>query len=480
MKTSGLDFLGELCPRDVEWVLSTAKERRFAEGEKLIIEGSHPEAIFIVLEGLLGVKLQGEDTSTHDVATPGEILGELSFLDDQPASATVVALEDSSVLTLPRADLDEHLKADPSFGLDFYQAMGSVVSGRLRNLLRRKVQPLVPGKPIDDELWASISGPIHEYKALLRDADQRALKNEGVVTDEDLRQISQGLTQFSAMLTARIGDDSGLSETTRARLGATMQTELLLYVLLSDSAERWYSKPRGYAGDYLSIERYYENQSSGAGRLGPAIDRAFLDLPASQAVRNRLNLLIEQIGETVATTEGDVTKIASLACGPARELFDYYEKSEEPKTLQTTLIDMDLQALAFVADKRDRRGLRKRMRLVNENLIYLAAGRSQIDLEPQDLIYSVGLIDYLADKHVVALINFCHDTLRPGGRLILGNFHTSNPEKAMMDYLVDWRLIHRTEDDINRLYEQSRFGRPCTRIFWEDQHINLFGECVKE
>ena len=92
----------------------------------------------------------------------------------------------------------------------------------------------------------------------------------------------------------------------------------------------------------------------------------------------------------------------------------------------------------------------------------------------------MGLIDYLADKHVVALINFCHDTLRPDGRLILGNFHTSNPEKAMMDYLVDWRLIHRTEDDINRLYEQSRFGRPCTRIFWEDQHINLFGECVKE
>jgi cyclopropane fatty-acyl-phospholipid synthase-like methyltransferase len=95
-------------------------------------------------------------------------------------------------------------------------------------------------------------------------------------------------------------------------------------------------------------------------------------------------------------------------------------------------------------------------------------------------MYSVGLIDYLTDEHVVALINFCHDALRPGGRLILGNFHTSNPDKAMMDYLVDWRLIHRTEDDLNRLYEQSKFGKPCSRILWEDQGINLFAECVKD
>lgn len=480
MRTSGLDFLAELTASDAEWVLSTAKKREVSEGEKLITEGSRPEAMFIVLDGLLGVKLQGEDTSIHDVASGGEILGELSFFDDQPASATVVALEDSSVLTLPRADLEEHLRGDRRLASDFYQALGAVVSGRLRQLLKRKVQSFDPRETTDDEMSASISGPIHEYKTLLRDADQRALENDGVVTTEDQEQMSRGMTALSAMLNARIGDDSGLSETTRERLGALMQTELLPYVLLSDSGERWYSKPRGYAGDYLSIERYYENQSSGAGRLGPAIDRAFLDLPASQAVRNRLGLLIDQIGETVATTAGDVTKVTSLACGPARELFDYYDKSEQPKALQTTLIDMDLQALSFVADKRDRKGLTKQMRLVNENLIYLAAGRSQSDLEPQDLIYSVGLVDYLADQHVVALIDFCHDTLRPGGRLILGNFHTSNPEKAMMDYLVDWRLIHRTEDDVNTLYEQSKFGKPCSRILWEDQHINLFGECVRE
>ena len=120
------------------------------------------------------------------------------------------------------------------------------------------------------------------------------------------------------------------------------------------------------------------------------------------------------------------------------------------------------------------------MHLVNENLIHLASGRRRIDLEPQDLIYSIGLIDYLADEHVVALINYCYENLRPGGRLILGNFHPRNPEKAMMDHLVNWRLIHRTEGDLNRLYAQSKFARSSTRVLWEEQGINLFGECIKK
>ena len=152
----------------------------------------------------------------------------------------------------------------------------------------------------------------------------------------------------------------------------------------------------------------------------------------------------------------------------------------EPARLTANLIDMDLQALAFVADKRDKLRLSRRMITHNENLIFLALGRKRLELANQDLVYSIGLIDYFGDDMVVRLLNWIHGILRPGGKVILGNFHPNNPTKALMDYVLEWKLIHRGEEDMDRLYRSSLFGRPSTAIRWEEQRINLFAGCVKE
>jgi hypothetical protein len=63
--------------------------------------------------------------------------------------------------------------------------------------------------------------------------------------------------------------------------------------------------------------------------------------------------------------------------------------------------------------------------------------------------------------------------------VILGNFHSSNTTRAFMDYVLEWRLVHRTEDDMDRLFEGSKFGRPW-RVFYESQGVNLFAEGVRE
>ena len=144
-----------------------------------------------------------------------------------------------------------------------------------------------------------------------------------------------------------------------------------------------------------------------------------------------------------------------------------------------TLIDIDLQALAYVADKRDTTRLSRQIDLVNENLLYLAIGRSRIDLKDQDLVYSMGLIDYFGDKFVVKLMNFAHHALKAGGKLILGNFHPNNGDQALMDYVLDWKLIYRTQADMDDLYQRSSFARPCTAIRFEEEGIDLFAECVR-
>ena len=202
-------------------------------------------------------------------------------------------------------------------------------------------------------------------------------------------------------------------------------------------------------------------------------------MAAVRAVQNRRRLLVREILSTSASLAGATARVTSLACGPAQELFDVYAELPDPRVVHSTLLDLDLQALAHVAERRDQARLKQQMLLLNDNLVQLAAGRGRSSISGQHLVYSVGLIDYFKDELVVRLMNFVHSILAPGGRVILGNFHPRNPTRAIMDHVLDWKLIHRTEDTMNRLFQASAFGRPCTRIVYEEQEVNLFAECIK-
>jgi len=316
---------------------------------------------------------------------------------------------------------------------------------------------------------------VANFKRLLADADRQALKNNNVVPQRLVADVETAFRACNAKLNSIEGElNKGNDE-----LGARIKSDLLPYLLLTNTAERWYSKPRGYAGDFLSIHQIYQNQPEGRGRIGSMLDQCFLNLPAAIAVRNRRPLLAEEINEVVAAKGATGAKVTSLACGPAAELFDVYEALPDRSKLTTTLIDIDLQALAFVAEQRDKARLQQQMRLINANLIYVVKEREKLNLREQDLVYSIGLIDYFSDKFVIKLLDFIYKALAPGGKVILGNFHPRNPDKVIMDHVLDWRLIHRSEDDMNRLFRASAFARECTKTRFEDQGINLFAECIK-
>ena len=316
-------------------------------------------------------------------------------------------------------------------------------------------------------------------KGAAHDAEQAAIRNAGELPGEVADGLVAGFHQFADLLHHEIGDHVDLSESARASLGLRVQKEVLPYVMSSELGERIYVKPRGYAGDFKTIDIMYGNRPHGTGRLGPAIDRAFRERPANRAVMNRRGLLAEEIGRALDETDGKC-HVTSLASGPAAELFDVFARLDDRGSLKASCIDIDYQALGFVSDRAEREKLQSAIDLHNGNLVYLAMGRKQLDLPPQDLMYSIGLIDYFADKFVRLLLNWVHDKLRPGGRVILGNFHSGNVDKALMDHVLDWRLIHRSEDDMHRLFESSKFGRPCTEIRYEEAGVNLFASCVKE
>ena len=477
-----LALLNELSDSDVDWLLSAGSEQQVIANTVVIREGEQPTSLYIVLEGLLSVALASTGDRPVGVLGPGEIIGELSFLEEQTAAASVTAIESSLLLVVSRTILDVKLKDDPAFAIRFYRSLAIVIAQRLRqrgDVLGRRGHAQIQAEEAVSSNGARLATAVDQFKALLAQADRAALRHEYAVPEATAKEIQQAFRDLCADINAAIGDHIPAHPQVKDELGARLQREMLPYVLLTNAAERCYAKPRGYAGDFLSIETLYQNRAIGAGRLGPVLDRCFLDLKAAAAVRNRRGLLAEEIANVIAQKRGAVARVTSLACGPATELFDVFSRIADPSQLSANLIDIDLQALAFVADKRDRAKLQRHMQLINANLVYLATGRQIIDLKDQDLIYSIGLTDYFNDKFVIKLLNYIHATLRPGGKVILGNFHPRNPDKAVMDHILDWRLIHRSEADMDRLFLSSSFNRPATNIRFEEQGINLFAECVK-
>lgn len=64
------------------------------------------------------------------------------------------------------------------------------------------------------------------------------------------------------------------------------------------------------------------------------------------------------------------------------------------------------------------------------------------------MIYSAGLFDYLSDRTFRGLLGALYQALVPGGLLAIGNFSAGNPSRWMMEYFVDWFLIHRSPEQL--------------------------------
>ena len=91
-----LFIFGELSDKDVDWMMATGQRERILPGAVLIQEGKPVEALYIVLEGLLRVSVESAGSRELARLGSGEIIGEMSFVDAHPPSATVKALENST------------------------------------------------------------------------------------------------------------------------------------------------------------------------------------------------------------------------------------------------------------------------------------------------------------------------------------------------------------------------------------------------
>lgn len=110
--------------------------RELKQGEVLVQEGSADDHLYVVVSGVLGVvKGAGLDAEvTLNTIRPGNMVGELSFLDGASRYASLVALSDTRVLGLSRADLESLLETRPKVVYHVMRAIVRVVHEIQRRL----------------------------------------------------------------------------------------------------------------------------------------------------------------------------------------------------------------------------------------------------------------------------------------------------------------------------------------------------------
>ncbi len=125
-----LFFFGILDDEDLEWMLASGSRREAEKGEVLIRQGEIIDSLFLLVDGLCKVV-----SGTAEIAQlkAGEIMGELCFVDSRPTSASVIAVEKSLLLALPRTLVAKRLGEDVGFAARFYRALAIFLADRLRS-----------------------------------------------------------------------------------------------------------------------------------------------------------------------------------------------------------------------------------------------------------------------------------------------------------------------------------------------------------
>ncbi len=132
-------------PASIRGLLERAgKERTLKAGELLFRTGGEGGTMHWVRSGAMGLYRDVDEDRREIVGwiQPGEILGELEFLDGGPVSLTAVALEDTKLLEIGRDLLDSIEHDQPGFAFDLYSWMARLLSERLRtsnDLLKREI-----------------------------------------------------------------------------------------------------------------------------------------------------------------------------------------------------------------------------------------------------------------------------------------------------------------------------------------------------
>ncbi len=118
-------------------MLQIASYETFKDGQLIFVEGTHGDWIYVVEEGEVEISKNVEGQRVvFEVLKPGDIFGELAYIDKEPRSATATAKGTTVVGIIDRDFFDAEFN---KISADFQQVF-KTVAFRLRKTTQESVE----------------------------------------------------------------------------------------------------------------------------------------------------------------------------------------------------------------------------------------------------------------------------------------------------------------------------------------------------
>lgn len=345
--------------------------------------------------------------------------------------------------------------------------IGEIIKRRNRYLLKLEIgYDLISDMGMVDTAYRTLTADIvhllRNYGSVLERHDHRGNGSSPVSprqVEETLAICEERIVPVWRSLWARANTLVEPIMSDPVRLRATKRfTELVVTpeFLCGPIWRRSYEKPLGYPGDYQVMNQVYEWRFEGDTATGKLAHR--LGLEVAECIATRMRMVQQMIAEEVAARPaGTVTHIASIGSGPAKEVSGYLDANDSPAPVAFTLIDQEHEALEHAYSEIYPQTIgrlgKTTVQCLNLSFVDLAK-KSRVfpSVGPQDFIYSVGLVDYLADRRARDLVASLYHRLAPGGLLVIGNMRkTALSNLWPMEFICDWSVNYRDDAGMRAL-----------------------------
>lgn len=297
---------------------------------------------------------------------------------------------------------------------------------------------------------------VEDFKRQLSTIEAELTSNQlPVVGDSCHRRVLAAFQQSQeacSSLEFALGDDSEALADAQRRF----RDETAPWFSQSWIADRSRTKPSGFPGDYEMLVKLYDEQTPARG-IGGYLDLCILDLPLARAVRSRLAAVRDFLIAEMRTCSHPL-RVLDIASGPCRE---YEQWPETDHGAEIVAFDSDPQALAYVASHVVP-GLPANVSLRGERYNALRTRSAETTIGKFgrfDLLYSVGLCDYLPDEQLIEMLRAWQATLNAGGVMYVAFKDAERYDKTPYQWHLDWFFFQRNLEDCLRLYEVAGFER---------------------